>query len=62
MEKRKSIPANTKFAVTDEDYRRLARERFQDEGSLEIDESAVVSRGIDDGAYVQAWVWVSNRG
>jgi hypothetical protein len=32
------------------------------EGELEIDESAVVSWGADNGAYVQAWLWVSFEG
>jgi len=31
------------------------------EGELEVDVPAVVSRGADDGAYVMAWVWVSNE-
>lgn len=35
-----------------------ARCMYQDEGSIEIDGGAVVSRGDDPGAYVQAWVWV----
>jgi len=29
------------------------------DGELEIDDNAVVSHGTDNGAYVQAWVWVS---
>jgi hypothetical protein len=28
------------------------------DGSLEVDLDAVVSEGDDNGAYVQAWVWV----
>lgn len=32
---------------------------FVREGQCEIDEDAVVSRG-DDGAYVMAWLWVSD--
>jgi hypothetical protein len=28
------------------------------EGELEIDDNAVVSYGGDNGAYVQAWLWV----
>lgn len=31
---------------------------FDDEGTCEIDENAKISNGDDDGAYVQAWVWV----
>jgi len=29
------------------------------EGSLEVDETALVSHG-DDGAYVQAWIWIAD--
>ena len=31
-----------------------------DEGSIEVDSSAVVSRGDKTGSYVMAWIWVSN--
>lgn len=30
-----------------------------DEGTIEVDDDAIVSFGGDGGAYVQAWVWVS---
>lgn len=39
-------------------YRRKADEIHGSEGSIEIDDNALVSRGDDHGAYVQAWVWV----
>lgn len=29
------------------------------DGELEIDDNATVSEGEDDGAYIQAWLWVS---
>jgi len=32
------------------------------EGELEIDDNAVVSYGGDNGAYVQAWLWVDFSG
>jgi len=32
------------------------------EGELEIDENAVISYGGDNGAYVQAWLWVDFSG
>ncbi len=32
------------------------------DGELEIDDNAVVSHGDDNGAYVQAWVWVGFGG
>ena len=39
-----------------------AKEKYHDEGTLEIDDHAIVSRPDDmihaEGAYVQAWVWV----
>jgi hypothetical protein len=45
----------------------LAREQHQDDGTCEIDDNAVVSdlaadQGGDNGAYVQAWVWVEFSG
>lgn len=50
--------------TTDEQYRDIAKKRHEKEGSLEIDDTACVSRGIDldseDGAYVAAWIWVPN--
>ena len=43
-------------------YRTQARAVYQDEGRVEIDDNAPVSRNkerkFDHGAYVQAWVWV----
>jgi hypothetical protein len=43
-------------------YRTQARTLYQDEGRIEVDDNALVSRnaecGFDHGAYVQAWVWV----
>jgi hypothetical protein len=41
-----------------------ARAQFHDEGTIEIDEDAPVSRAADNcdrGAYVQAWVWVDDE-
>lgn len=37
-----------------------ARAQYQNEGTIEIDDNAEVSRG-DDGAYIHAWVWVPNE-
>jgi hypothetical protein len=42
-------------------YRRAAIHQHHDEGVIEIDENARVSDGADGGAYVQAWVWVSDE-
>ena len=36
----------------------LAREQRQEEGVVEIDDTAQVSEGSDNGCYVAAWVWV----
>jgi len=32
------------------------------DGSLEVDDNAIVSEGSDNGAYVQAWLWISFEG
>jgi len=40
---------------------KAARRMFQDEGTIEIDRGATISRAqknTEMGAYVQAWVWV----
>ena len=42
--------------------REMAREEYVREGEIEVDDNAVVSEGDDNGAYVQAWVWVSFAG
>ena len=44
--------------MTEEEYRAKAREEYEEEGKLEFDDEPVVSLS-EDGAYVQAWVWVS---
>ena len=36
----------------------LAREQRQEEGLVEIDDTAQVSEADDNGCYVAAWVWV----
>lgn len=45
----------------DEAYRDAAKALHGSDGHCEIDEGAVVSEGEDDGAYIQAWVWVSHE-
>jgi hypothetical protein len=42
---------------TDEQYVEAAVTKYQRDGEIEIDKDTVVSRS-DDGAYVQAWVWI----
>lgn len=39
-------------------YVKAAQRIHTDEGTLEIDDNALVSNGDDSGAYVSAWVWV----
>jgi hypothetical protein len=39
-------------------FRNRARALYGEEGQIEVDEDAKVSVGDDEGAYVQAWVWV----
>lgn len=46
---------------TVDQYREAARTKWEEEGECEIDDLAVVSVSEDGGAYVQAWVWVSNE-
>ena len=46
--------------ITNDQYRDAATRLFHDEGTIEIDPGATVSRSSDGGAYVKAWVWVSN--
>ena len=52
--------------MTDVQFIQRAREEYGRDGEIEIEEGAVVSRGSDrsrgsdPGAYVQAWVWVSD--
>lgn len=38
-------------------YRKEAKAQYESEGSVEIDSNALVSKS-DEGAYIQAWVWV----
>ena len=54
--------------MTDSEYREQAQRQYHRDGDIEIDGDAVVSRDAerygttpagDEGAYVQAWVWVS---
>lgn len=44
----------------DAKYRALAKEEYEVEGEIEIDDNAKISYGDDNGAYVQAWVWVED--
>ena len=48
---------------SDEWYRGRARVGLEKEGTLEFDDTPVVSKNNDgdDGAYVQCWVWVPDE-
>lgn len=46
--------------MTNEEFIQAARDQYGCDGEIEIDEGAPVSRGSDNGAYVQAWVWVQD--
>lgn len=47
--------------ITNQQYVDAARRLYHRDGETEVDSEAKVSRGADDGAYVQAWVWVGNE-
>jgi hypothetical protein len=52
--------------ITNQQYVEAAQRLYDREGETEVDDGARVSRGDavedgDAGAYVQAWVWVSNE-
>lgn len=46
--------------MTRQEYIKQARAEYQSEGKIEIDDNAKLSRGTDNGAYVEAWVWVED--
>ena len=57
------MPSDPK--ITDSQYRKTAM-RLYGSDDIEIDETSVASRtdisdGGDDGAWVKAWVWVTNE-
>jgi len=41
-------------------YRSYAHDNHNNDGHLEVDDTAIVSVSEDGGAYVEAWIWVSN--
>jgi hypothetical protein len=60
MERCEDCPSKSEFKGTAAEYRALAKAKFQDEGSIEIDDNARIAQGAACGAYVEAWVWVDN--
>lgn len=56
-------PKETKAEkIRNDQIRAMAKDQFEEEGDLELDEGAVVSEGDDNGAYVQMWKWVDFSG
>ena len=51
---------STPIATTTQAYRDAAHRIWHDDGRIEIDDDAQISRGDSNGAYVQAWVWVND--
>lgn len=52
-------PGKRRFAMrSDKWFRARAKEMYQQDGKIEVDGNARISRGDDEGAYVEAWVWV----
>ena len=45
----------------DNKWRAMAKALHEEEGTLEIDDNAIVSYGDDLGCYVAAWVWVPDE-
>jgi hypothetical protein len=43
---------------SDKWFRIRAKELYHQDGQIEVDGNARISRGDDEGAYVEAWVWV----
>ena len=68
-----SLASTTNSATNCEDEMKLptrkqmiaaARSQYESEGEIEIDDNAKLSRAEgnpDNGAFVQAWVWVSDE-
>ena len=44
--------------LNDEWFRARAKELYCRDGEVEVDSNARISYGADEGAYVEAWVWV----
>ncbi len=55
-------PEPPKPPAAEERFRRWALEQWGGGGEIEIDDHAFVSMGEDGGAYVAAWVWVTDEG
>lgn len=51
---------STAYGPNENRYIKAARRMWHRDGEIEIDDWPLISPSDDDGAYVQAWVWVSN--
>jgi hypothetical protein len=47
---------------SDEWFRTRAGELYHEDGEIEVSSHARVATGSDQGAYVEAWVWVPLQG
>ena len=59
--RRQLLEASKKQTPDYEYYAKTAREHYNDDGTIEIDDEPLISSGFGDGTdgvYVQAWVWV----
>lgn len=45
----------------DEQFFKAAKDKRQKDGEVEFDDDAIVSVSEDKGAYVMAWVWISDE-
>jgi len=52
------LQLGAEFMKSAEWFRSHAKRLYHQEGEIEVDDKARVSRGGKDGAYVEAWVWV----
>ena len=58
------LEASKKQTPDYEYYAKTAREHYNDEGTIEIDDEPIISPVVEDdadGVYVQAWVWVEKK-
>ena len=49
----------TEEEILHDKIRKMADAKLGKDGELEFDSDAKVSEGEDNGAYVQAWAWIS---
>ena len=56
MTRKQATPSARELA-----YIKTAKDLYHKQGEIEIDNNAAVSKGRDAGAYVSAWVWVSDE-